>query len=79
MRTAPVARSISILTSVPHIEVYEVPIRLKSVGGNLTLVRSMRHEPAASAAHRERIDIGGPCLSPAIGKVACAQAQRLNP
>ena len=42
MRSAPVARSISTRTSVPHIEVKAVPIRLLSVGGNLTLERSRR-------------------------------------
>src|SRR5882757_4378487 len=42
MRSAPLARSISTRTNVPHIDVYTFPLWLLWVGGNLTLTRSRR-------------------------------------
>src|SRR5687767_3487343 len=75
MRNEPVARSISTRTSVPHIEVYVVPIRLKSVGGNLTLLRSSRANlppPLRTAS----ASISAVQETPSIGKDACDQAQR---
>ena len=75
MRSTPVARSISTRTSVPHIDVLTVPIRLLSVGGNFTLTRSMRWNllpPLRTAS----ASISARYCSPAIRKRARDQAQR---
>ena len=75
MRSAPVARSISTRTSVPHSDVKTVPIRLKSVGGNLTLVRSRRANlPAPLRTASASISAVHAC--PATVNVACDHAQR---
>src|ERR1700681_4070613 len=75
MRSAPVARSISTRTRVPHIDVYTVPIRLLSVGGNLTLTRSRRWNfplPLRTAS----ASISARYCSPPNRKRARDQAQR---
>src|ERR1700694_1639524 len=75
MRSAPVARPISTRTRVPHIDVYTVPIRLLSVGGNLTRTRSRRSNfppPLRTAS----ASISARYCSPPNWKRARDQAQR---
>ena len=56
-----------------------MPIRLLSVGGNLTLTRLMSFEFAAASAHRQRIDLGAVLLAAKTGSGARDHAQREKP
>jgi hypothetical protein len=57
MRSAPVARSISTRTSVPHSDVKATPIRLLW-SAETRRSRDRALELAGAPAHRERIDLG---------------------
>src|SRR6202011_5121203 len=62
-------------TSVPQSEVYVVPKRLKSVGGNLTLVRSSRLK-VPTPRFTASASMSAVHVCPSIAKLACDQAQR---
>ena len=77
IRNTPVARSISMRTSVPHNDEWVGPLLLRSVGGYFTLERSRRANlPPPRRTARASMSAVHAC--PEIVKVACANAQRLK-